>query len=188
MKKIKKLLTWIVISLAVIFGLFFIFYIIHLIIEEQKRKKLTKEPFDLKFLRHKSNRLKVLVDKKKKTKWWRDLLFKLVYPSARLFMVGVLGYYLYCAKYYFDTTPDLGDYLTWLAAGAFLISVALFLLIGVPFNLISTLQKVKPSLETWVYGKYLGIGNAIEMNESELEELENNIKNHPENSQIKKAP
>ena len=187
MKSIKSFFKAIATALAIIFGVLFIFYILHLIIEGQKRKAIAKEPFDLQFLRHRSKRLQELVEKKKKTKRWRDLFFKLVYPFARIIMVAALGYYLFCAKYYYNEQPNIEQYLTWLAAGVFLISVGLFLFIGIPFNIMSTLKKVKPSLETWVYGKYLGISNAIEMNESELEELENDIKNHPENSQIKKA-
>ncbi len=186
MKIIKSFFKGLVTIIAIVFGIVFIVYIILLIVEEQKKKSLDKEPFDLKFLRHRNKRLKELLEKKKKTKKWRDLFFKLVYPFARLMMVLGLGCYLYSAKYYYGTQPNLEQYLTWLAAGVFLISVALFLFIGIPFNIISTLKKVKPSLETWVYGKYLGISNAIEMNEIELEELENEIQNHPDNSQVKK--
>lgn len=154
---------WIIIAVFII-----IFLIFWAILKYKKDKKR------FEWLQLRKGKLRSVIQKKRNKKRWLDWAFRLAYPIARIILVGIWLWYNYLAKFYFEKPLELGDYVTWNAAGLIIFSALMFLFIG-PFDFTNAIKQVKPTIEFWVYSKYLGIGDMISANENELKKIEQEI-------------
>ena len=156
--------NWVWIIIAVIIAAVLFFFVLAKYKQDKKR---------IEWLEHRKDKLSSIIQKKRNKKRWLDWGFRLAYPIARVILIGLWLWYNYLANLYFDQ-PKLEDYVTWNAAGLILFSAFMFLFIG-PFDFTNAIKKVKPTIESWVYGKYLGIGDMISANEDELKDIDKEI-------------
>lgn len=169
-------LRWLWVLLGILLSVILIAIFFHRSREEQaSRKKEDKEVKRkrLELLNSRRSRLQRIVQKKRNKQRWTDWVFRLAYPLARIVIFSVWLLYCYCARFWRDN-PSVEDYLAWHAVGGFVLFWLVFIFYG-PFDFLSTLKQVKPRIEMWVYGKYLGIDDAIKSDEEELKEVEKEI-------------
>ena len=141
-----------------------------------KEDELKDSEERLRLLKHRKNKLQLLIREKLHIKKWRDWAFRLVYPIVRGVILGLWILFNYSAKFYFvDKSPDLDDYVTWNASALILMSALLFLIYGTPLNIIPTMNQIKPYLEKKVYGRHVGIDAEISKHQNELKAVEKNI-------------
>lgn len=143
-------------------------------IKETEELQEKKKDERLKWLTHRQNRLGSLVDKKLKKKKALDRLFTWMYFSARLFLVGCWSAYVYWGYVVYHKAMTAEQFLAWNGMGALYLTVFIFLVAGV-VNIAEALKIGKTWLKTWVYGKYLGIDDAIKADEDELGDIEKEL-------------
>ncbi|MEX2484779.1 MAG: hypothetical protein WED10_09470 [Brumimicrobium sp.] len=154
---------WIILS--AIIALILVFWILFKYKRDKKR---------IEWLQHRKRKLRSVIQKKRNQKRWLDWAFRLIYPIARFILIGLWVGYNCLATYYFEQPIELEDLINWNAAGLILLTAVVFLIIG-PFDFTKALKTVRPTIEVWVYGKYLGIGDMISADEDELAEIDKEI-------------
>ncbi len=137
-------------------------------------EKESKERVD--HLERRKRKLKRLVEKKKNHKRWLDWIFRILDFITRVFVLGLGALCFYSANWWYtDQHVTLDQYLSWGAFLAVCFSSITYLIYGNSLTILKVLQELRPSLETFVYGKYIGIGQDIDLQEKELDELKRKV-------------
>lgn len=162
---------WVVILVLIVFVILYVAYKTY---REQKNE--TREEIDLKLRLYegRKNELKKIISHKKSIKKKLESYVSLSYFFTRMCIVGLVIFLLYSTNYFY-ANPNIGDYLSILAAYALLFTGVCYLIFGVPNNVTSVLKEVKPKIEIWIYRNYLGMDESISTDEKELSAVEKEI-------------
>lgn len=163
---------WIVLLILFVFVLI---YAVYKSIQQQEDTTQLEREKQLKQLESRRDKLRKLIGLQRKTKAKFGKRFDVIKVFTRLTIVSILAGIMFSAKFCYNN-PSIEQYLAWLAMSAILLYVITYLRFGYPIDLKTLLKSLEPRIEAMVFGKYLGIDDAISKNEDEFAKIEEEIR------------